>query len=355
MSEVYDAVQVIMVAGKTIYMAGRVGTRTLSSFIKLVNTIYLSKWKGSASLHRLRQIKGDDMVFINVSSEKQSDLSFVEKEMKAHGILYARMPDLCGGDGRTQYAVASSDLPKLKPMLLDHAVGKEKRIRVGLISEKDYLGTGLSADGVPTKEYAELQRSALQEKEKTAGSPIPGIHIPRGQPVQSEIFEMQQEKQAMPDFVRVQGNMSLLRAHDLQMTGREEDFLWIDEEPIIKGQGFSLYSMGDGLRGLIILHADEMPASPIESERSINRGEETAYSITSMHHRAVIFRDRSYKTIDLQTLRIGDTTGDKAIRTIRSGNIYRRNEKLKSILEKSAPTLGQELVKAAGEMKIGGR
>ena len=67
MSEVNDAVQVIMVAGRTIYMASRISSRMLSSFIKMMNTIYLSKWKGSTSLHRLRQIKGDDMVFINVS------------------------------------------------------------------------------------------------------------------------------------------------------------------------------------------------------------------------------------------------------------------------------------------------
>ena len=137
MSEVQDAVQVIMVTGRAAYMGGRITVKGLSSFIKLINTIYLSKWKGSASLRRLRQIKGDDMVFINVSSEDRHDLSFVEKELKAHGILFSRMPDLCGGDGRTQYAVAASDLPKLKPMLLENLIYADGAEFLGLLASSE--------------------------------------------------------------------------------------------------------------------------------------------------------------------------------------------------------------------------
>ena len=232
MSEVNDAVQVIMVAGRTIYMANRISSRMLSSFIKMMNTIYLSKWKGSASLHRLRQIKGDDMVFINVSSERPSDLASVEKEMKAHGILFARMPDLCGGDGRTQYAIAASDLPKLKPMLLDHAVGKEKKIRVGLISEKDYLGTGFTAEGTSTPEYEDLQKSAISEKERTSGNPLKGMHAIKEQAVYTETSNITPDA-ATPGTVRTKGYLYVRCVHELRVTGRVDGCVWIEEDLVV--------------------------------------------------------------------------------------------------------------------------
>ena len=351
MSEVNDAVQVIMVAGRTIYMANRISSRMLSSFIKMMNTIYLSKWKGSASLHRLRQIKGDDMVFINVSSERPSDLASVEKEMKAHGILFARMPDLCGGDGRTQYAIAASDLPKLKPMLLDHAVGKEKKIRVGLISEKDYLGTGFTAEGTSTPEYEDLQKSAISEKERTSGNPLKGMHAIKESAVYTETSNITPDA-ATPGTVRTKGNMSLLRVHDLRMTGREDEFLWIDEDPILKGKGFSLYPMGDGLRGVIIPDRDEISTLPAYKQTGISTEEKMKSGIVFDRHRAVIFSENSYQTIDLKTLSITDMSGSKVMKTIRSGNIYQRNEMLRAMLEKNAPSLGQELLKAAGERKL---
>lgn len=351
MSEVNDAVQVIMVAGKTIYMASRISSRILSSFIKMMNTIYLSKWKGSASLHRLRQIKGDDMVFINISSERQSDLAGVEKEMKAHGILFARMPDLCGGDGRTQYAIAASDLPKLKPMLLDHAVGKEKRIRVGLISEKDYLGTGYTAEGTLTPEYEDLQKSATLEKERTSGNPLQGMYAKIDQNVYTKTSNMTPDATAS-GTVRTEGSMSLLRVHDLRMAGREDEYLWIDEDPILRGKGFSLYPMGDGLRGVIIPDGDEISTLHAYRQTGISTEDKMKPDIISDRHRAVIFSEQSYQTIDLKTLSIADLSGTKVMKTIRSGNIYRRNEMLRAMLKKNAPSLGQELLRASRERKL---
>ena len=150
MSEVGDAVQVVMLCGRGAMLLGNISLKLAMQFVKLMNTIYLAKWEGSVSLNRLRQIKGDDFVFINVSSEQKEDLSAVEKEMKSHGILYARMPDLCGGDARTQYAIASSDAIKMKAMLLDHTAGPNRHIRVGPISETDYMMTGKKADGTDT-------------------------------------------------------------------------------------------------------------------------------------------------------------------------------------------------------------
>ncbi len=162
MSEVGDAVQVVMLCGRSVMLIGNISLKLAMQIVKLLNTIYLAKWEGSVSLNRLRQIKGDDFVFINVSSEKKEDLAAIEKEMKSHGILYARMPDLCGGDARTQYAIASSDAVKMKAMLLDHTAGPNSHIRVGPISEADYMMTGKKADGTDTKEMETLKKSAQE-------------------------------------------------------------------------------------------------------------------------------------------------------------------------------------------------
>ena len=121
-----------MLCGRGAMLIGNISLKLAMQFVKLLNTIYLAKWEGSVSLNRLRQIKGDDFVFINVSSEQKEDLAAIEKEMKSHGILYARMPDLCGGDARTQYAIASSDAVKMK------------------------------ADGTDTKEMEALKKSAQE-------------------------------------------------------------------------------------------------------------------------------------------------------------------------------------------------
>jgi len=339
MSEVQDAVQVIMVTGRAAYMTGRITVKSLSSFIKLINTIYLSKWKGSASLHRLRQTKGDDLVFINVSSEDRHDLSFVEKEMKAHGILFSRMPDLCGGDGRTQYAVAATDLPKLKPMLLDHAVGAGRNIMAGLISEQDYLGTGFGRDGLPTREYSRLGQSAAMEKEQAG---------------RKTVLQEKMTGVSDPEKIHVSGNASLLKVYDLQVSGRNDGFLWIDEEPIKRGDGFSLYPMGDGLSALLVPAGDELNHSASANSFGMLQEDLQKSGAPSMTHRAVIFKDAAYRTIDLKTLKISDVAGEDVIRTIRKGSIYQRNEQLRELLIKYENEISKEISRTAALVRPGG-
>ena len=339
MSEVQDAVQVIMVTGRTAYMTGRITVKSLSSFIKLINTIYLSKWKGSASLRRLRQIKGDDMVFINVSSEDRHDLSFVEKELKAHGILFSRMPDLCGGDGRTQYAVAASDLPKLKPMLLDHAVGERRNIMAGLISEQDYLSTGFGKDGLPTKEYSQLRQSAAPE---------------RGQAGRKTVMQEKMKGERDTERIHVSGEPSLLKVYDLQVSGRTDGFFWMDEDPVIRGDSFSLYPMGDGLSALLVPAGDEINPSIAGNSFGIQQEGLQRYSTPSMTHRAVIFKDATYKTIDLKTLKSRNVPGEDVIKTIQKGSIYQRNEQLKELLSKYDNEIGREVGRMEHLVRPGG-
>ena len=72
---VSDAIQVVVVSGRAMYRVGSTSVRAAAAMIKLFNTISLSKWKGKTSLGHLRQIKGDDMVFINIASEEGRILS----------------------------------------------------------------------------------------------------------------------------------------------------------------------------------------------------------------------------------------------------------------------------------------
>ena len=106
MSEVSDTIQLIVISGKVMFLAGNLSLKAAILTAKTLDTIYLAKWKGSVSYARLRKIKGDEVQFLNVSTEEKKILHAIEKEMKQHGILYARLPDLCGGDNRTQYVIS---------------------------------------------------------------------------------------------------------------------------------------------------------------------------------------------------------------------------------------------------------
>ena len=110
MSEVSDTIQLIVISGKVMFLAGNLSLKAAILTAKTLDTIYLAKWKGSVSYARLRKIKGDEVQFLNVSTEEKKILHAIEKEMKQHGILYARLPDLCGGDNRTQYGISPSNM-----------------------------------------------------------------------------------------------------------------------------------------------------------------------------------------------------------------------------------------------------
>ena len=143
MSEVQDAIQIL-------YLTGQISGAAAQMVYKILNTVYLSKWKGKTSFSRLRQIKGEEALFLNAATEDRLALRRIEQEMKAHGILFARLPDLCGGDGRTQYVISPSDLPKFKIFLLDHQAGPYGSISVGLIRPSDYIKSGVDPKGNPT-------------------------------------------------------------------------------------------------------------------------------------------------------------------------------------------------------------
>ena len=137
MSEVGEASQVVIATGRGAYLLAGIAFKAAVGVVKLINTIHLSKWKGRTHLGRLRAIKGEDMLYLNAGTEDKKVLRKIQKEMKKHGILFVRMPDLCGGDGRTQYAISVSDAPKVRALLINHAMGPFKDTYLGMMSEKD--------------------------------------------------------------------------------------------------------------------------------------------------------------------------------------------------------------------------
>lgn len=236
MSEVSDATQLLIVTGKGAYLLGNITVKTAAMVLKVMNTIYLAKWKGKVSLNRFRRICGGDFLFINMGTEDTRILRGIEKEMKAHGILFSRLPDLCGGDGRTQYVIPPADMAKMKAFLLDHKVGKYGHIKVGPISPEDYAKTGISESGRLTPELAELTQSALaalpEKRRQDWGALVP-----------------------VEEVLKVPEVWDAVKKHDTQINfGRHVS--WIKGTPLKEHSSWSMYQMPDGQHVVIIPKQD---------------------------------------------------------------------------------------------------
>jgi len=240
MSEVSDATQLLIVTGKGAYLLGNITVKSAVWVLKVLNTIYLAKWKGKVSLNRFRRICGGDFVFVNIGSEQGNILRGIEREMKAHGILYSRLPDLCGGDGRTQYVIPPADMAKLKAFLLDHRNGKYGNIKAGPISPADYANTGLTKEGKPTQELAELTQSALLE-------------LPEKKQKRESGELVSAEK-----VLQVPEVWDAVKKHDSEIVfGRH--ISWIQGEPVKTHSKWGMYRIGNGEEAVIITKEDMIP------------------------------------------------------------------------------------------------
>ena len=167
MSEVSDATQIVLLTARGGYLLGRISLSMAVRTLKLLDTLYHAKWKGKTSFNRLRQTKGEDMIFVNISTEKESLLKLIEAEMTAHQIMFARLPDLCGGDGRTQYAVSQADTERFKAFLLDHGTGPNRSVLVGPVRPEDYLATGEDTMKNPTLQMTRLEKDARETERES--------------------------------------------------------------------------------------------------------------------------------------------------------------------------------------------
>lgn len=327
MSEVQDACQIVLVTGKSAYWIGKISMKITMMIMKLMNTIYLAKWKGATTLNRFRNIKGDDFMFINASTEDRGLLQRIEKEMEDHGILFARLPDLCGGDGRTQYVISPSDAAKFKAFLLDHNAGKYSDVKVGPISAEDYARTGVDRNGQETPEMQSLSRSAnetLQEQRQIGMRQPAGMltmqedkpHAwrifrtwrTRGETIKRPVSERTELPLTSPT---VQYN--LIR-HDQQAIGRS-DISWISKTPLKQHEKWSMYEMPDGIHTVIIPKTDQFQVA----------------TKNGVFYRAAVYNEHMYQIVNMKNGTMKLSSGYEVAEAMKKPDIWTENERLKNL------------------------
>lgn len=250
MSEVTDAVQIVMLTGRSAYMLGYLSIRTAMLIVKVLNTAYLAKWKGATSLNRFRQIKGDDMLFINVSTEDENKLRYIEKELENHGILFARLPDMKYLDGRTQYVIAQSDLAKFRVCLMDHYDGLTKEVKMGPVKPEDYVQTAFENDGTPTREYQDLERSAREQLPRLRAEQEPmRIEMKKRDPTFFHEMHTKIQKEDRPLYEKYWDSdvYEVLRAHENQIIyGTKIHWIAMEPEEEDERGRWAAYRLPDG-------------------------------------------------------------------------------------------------------------
>ncbi len=331
MSEVQDACQVIMIGGQGAYLLGNIAVKTAYEIMKLMNTLYLSKWKGVTTLNRFRAIKGDDYMFLNVSTEDPAILQRIEEEMGAHGILTARLPDLCGGDGRTQYVFSPSDVSKCKAFLLDHAHGKYKDIKVGEISPEDYASTRKDQKGEDTPEYQALQRSAkeaLREQAQLTTQRPAGLLTMQKESVHawtaagarpedrnvSFRTAMKPERERLAFQPLTPAVRHQVIRHDAQVN-RDACTLFIYDRPFKRHSRWKMFEMPDGIHAVIV---------PNE-----NTWEPTKDGFPCQ---AVLQKGQYYDVIELATGNSALLSAEQVAEQMKGYGIRRENEELKNLI-----------------------
>lgn len=313
MSEVNDAIQIIMTAGKGAYLLSGITIKAAAGTMKTLNTIYLSKWRGKVELNRLRQIKGDDFLFVNVATEDKKILKEIEREMKEHGILFARMPDLCGGDGQTQYAMAVSEVSKLKSMMLDHHNGKYGYVLVGPIKPLDYTQTGMTKDGKTTREMEELTESIQKGNKRTTDG--------RSKKKNAASKENGELITTLGKEMWEDGQVSLaIRLHERGSTNTEE-LQWIKDKPLVKEEVWNLYVMPDG-RYAVVVPKKDIFIEYVETETGRKEVESAA-----------VFPEKAYTMIDLSTRRVSSIDGRMVCQDLKTEDLMAKNRELKNLLK----------------------
>lgn len=245
MSEVSDATQIIMMTARGGYLLGKISIAMASRTLKLLDTLYHAKWKGKTSFNRLRQTKGEDLLFINISTEDEEKLRLVERELDAHQIMFARLPDLCGGDGRTQYAISQSDMEHFRAFLLDHGDGRYRDILVGPVRPEDYLSTGEDDLRNKTSQMKDLEEDARKEA---------GVSHKEEKVIR--VFSEGTEKRVpLEQFAKEVSSSYSMCIHEKEATYGEKGIVF-RQSPVKEEENFNLYMMPDGVRMVVIPKED---------------------------------------------------------------------------------------------------
>lgn len=293
-----------MIIGKAIYQLKDVMVYTAVLSAQSMNVIYSAKWKGKTSFKRLLNMKGEQngLLFLNVGLEPDSSVNrkkfrAIENELKKHGIMYAIMPDLCGGDGNTQICVSAVDAKKVEAMLHSHMHGKNKDVYMAEISEYDYTMTGKEGDGSPTEKMQELIDSAKQKNQTDH------------HPVNSEKVIKIPEKNAS----------QIITDHDLTYQMGQESYTWLKTRPLmskkINGDLYHLITLPDGKSGIII---------PDRDYRQPGAG--------SMYG-ALVCEHKEYYSVNYRSGKVSRITGEKAVKIARKLPVDEYVSKVEQLLQ----------------------
>lgn len=368
MSEVADACQIVMVSGRMIAVAGQLSLKLAMLMMKVFNTLYLGKWKGSTNFKRFRDIKGENYEFINICTENEELLAKIETEMAAHNLLFARLPDLCGGDGNTQYVVAKSDMHIFKAFLTDHIHGELKSIKVGPIDESDYAKTAVHPEsGEYTKEFKDLNESARQyyresrlqltvkggERENTKSreeyDAAPGWEEAPAQNSPERFDKVfvsrygRREEVILPDLledaqVRLQ-NERLKHGDKLEV---------IYEDPVKEGEKWAAFPVHDGDH-IIIVPKDDMLTGNTTREKTHR------LSPIEKPPKAMLYTSKNYVVMDIRSGEKNICDGQSVIDMLRAPSLSQQKEQLDNLTRNIAKNVGEGAMMPPLPRKRGGR
>lgn len=369
MSEVGDACQVVMVSGRIIATSATLSLKMFLLMMKIYNTLYLGKWKGNTSFKRFRDIKGEDYEFINVCTEDPEKLLLIEREMEAHNLLFAKLPDLCGGDGNTQYVVARSDMHIFAAFLMDHSHGKERGVKVGPINESDYARTAVHPEsGKYTEEFQDLNASAKEAwQERRLQLTTAKVEKPLQLPLFSgRIYEQRTAKQGKdPDrtdpehSAGVDINASAVEEPEvLRITryGRREEITLMDllmdpqlrlrneilrrgaqlqiiyEEPIREGEKWAAFPVHDGEHIVIVPREDLLTGNT-------TREKQVRAAPIEKPPKAMLYTNKNYVVMDLRSGEKSICDGQHVIDLMKGPTPAQQKQRLENLtrnIEKNA-------------------
>ena len=372
MSEVADACQIVLVSGRLIAVSAQLSLKMALLMMKIYNTLYLGKWKGNTSFSRFRAIKGDEYEFVNICTEDAEKLVKIEREMAAHNLLFARLPDLCGGDGNTQYVIARADMHIFAAFLMDHAHGELRDIKAGPISESDYGKTAVHPEsGEYTKEFTDLNETAKEAwrehkeqrmlpeakgNEKTLYLPLsssgkvrserecPGTEVPPAGPEADALMITRQGRREETSFP-VLYNDPLIRLREEQIR-HEKQIRLIFEDPVKEGEKWAAFPVHDGIHVVIIPKEDLLSGN---TARKTHRRAEPL----EKPPRAMLYTTRDYIVVDVRSGRKSIQKGEDLIARIKEGPVSQQRKALESIAGNAERSIGPGAVLPSPTKKHG--
>ena len=156
--EIGQALQIIRVGYDGIEIAMKVGSGALGEQNKvvdfLVSMLEREKAMGQTGMKKLL-LKGGDLQVFQFASE---DRKQVKKLAKQYGLLYAALPDLNRGDGRSEILFHAEAVPRVNMMI--------QRLKAGRIQGvDDYLNNGEEKELKKWLPFWSRQKNKEAEKE----------------------------------------------------------------------------------------------------------------------------------------------------------------------------------------------